>query len=203
MCRMFKQLARIVRRESDQNEVKIDGLTQSLRSWFQTVLAKQDEQGRMLTNVAMEQRSQDTKFDEKFATLEEKLMALFSEYKAAVDSSLAEVLTVIDSEKVEILAAIEAARNADGPAIDAALAELAVKRASIRDAVAGLISTEASPVEPTPVVEPTPADPLPVIEPVVVEPAPAPAVDPEVPVVIEPSPEDVGVDNGSNISVEG
>jgi hypothetical protein len=195
MCLMLRQLARLIRREANENEVKIDWLTQTFKSWSISFNDKQAQQFELMLVVLDEVRSHGV----KFATLEERLMALFSEYKTAVDESLAEVLTVLDSEKIEILAAIEAAKNSDSPAIDAALAELAIKRASIRDAIAGVITTATSPVEPTPV-EPTPEEPLPVIEPIVVEPTPAPAVDPEVPVVIEPSPVDVGVDGGANIS---
>jgi hypothetical protein len=142
------------------------------------------------------------KIDGLIKNSEERLMSKFSEYKDAVDSTLIAISVQLDSEKIEILAAIEAAKNNDDAAIEVALGELAVKRGASVDAIAGLVSTVPSPVEPTPVPEPTPVDPLPpapLPEPIPTPPAP-PVVDPEVPVEVATSPDGTGVDGGFEVS---
>jgi hypothetical protein len=137
---------------------------------------------------------------EQIIKSKDELMSKFSEYKDAVDASLMAIAAQIDSESVEILAAIEAAKNGDNAAIEMALSELATKRGAIVDAIAGLVSTTPSPVEPTPVPEPAPGElppaPLPTPEP---SPAP-PVVDPEVPVDVATSPDGTGVDGGFEVS---
>ena len=142
-------------------------------------------------------------------------LMLFSEYKAAVDDTLAQVLTIVASETDQIKTAITAAGSAaNSPAIQAAFTELNAKRATVVEALGGLIST--TPV-PTPPVE-VPVDPgaplqIPVVPPVVppavnptapvVNPG-APVVNPtvpvEVPITSTPSQPGVGLPNGVDLS---
>ena len=139
---------------------------------------------------------------------------LFSEYKDAVDSTLAEVLTTIGSESDQIKAILAAGSTADNPAIQTAFTELNAKRATVIEALGGLISTTAVPtppvvlptdpgaVLPLPVVPPAPPLAPPIVPPVVDPNAPpiVPVADPVVPVVAAPSPPGVGISGGVDIS---
>ena len=138
---------------------------------------------------------------------------LFSEYKAAVDDTLAQVLTIVASETDQIKTAITAAGSAaNSPAIQAAFTELNAKRATVVEALGGLISTTPVPTPPVEVpVDPgaplqipvvPPAEP-PVVVPPVVNPG-APVVNPtvpvEVPITSTPSQPGVGLPNGVDLS---
>ena len=138
---------------------------------------------------------------------------LFSEYKAAVDDTLAQVLTIVASETDQIKAAITAAGSAaNSPAIQAAFTELNAKRATVVEALGGLISTTPVPTPPVDVpVDPGSPLPIPVVPPaqppVVVPPvvnpgAPVapPVADPTVPIVSTPSNPGVGLPNGVDLT---
>lgn len=133
-----------------------------------------------------------------------EVMMLFSEYKTAVDDTLTQVLTIIGTESEQIKAAIAAAGSAgNSPAIEAAFNELNAKRATVVEALGGLIST--TPVPTPPVV--IPADPgaplpIPVVDPTlppVVAPT-VPVVDPTVPIVSTPSDPGVGLPGGVDLT---
>ena len=135
---------------------------------------------------------------------------LFSEYQKAVDDTLAEVLKTIGSESDQIKA-ILAAGSAENPAIKTAFDELNQKRATVIEALGGLITT--TPVPTPPVVLPTdPGTPLvtPVVPPVDVTPVVAPVVAPgepvapvapvEVPITSTPSQPGIGIPGGVDLS---
>ena len=148
--------------------------------------------------------------------LEDRLMTKFSEYKTAVDETLASISALISSEAVEIKAAIDAALasapNTPDPAVQEALTDLVAKRAQISDALKGLVSSTPSPTAPTapdPLPPATPSEPVPplpemppLVDPSIPTPTPAPvtSIDPTVPVTLEPSPASVGVDGGVSVS---
>jgi len=139
---------------------------------------------------------------------------LFSEYKDAVDSTLAQVLTIVASETDQIKAAIAAAGSeANSPAIQAAFTELNAKRATVVEALGGLISTTPVPTPPVDVpVDPGQPLPMPVVPPVepplappVVDPNAPPVTTPvttpvEVPITSTPSQPGVGLPNGVDLS---
>ena len=128
---------------------------------------------------------------------------LFSEYKAAVDDTLAQVLTIVASETDQIKAAIDAAGSAaNSPAIQAAFTELNAKRATVVEALGGLISTTPVPTPPVDVpVDPGAPLPIPVVDPTVpvVDPT-VPVVDPTVPIVSTPSDPGVGIPGGVDLT---
>ena len=163
------------------------------------------ERGNFLMNAWLYALFGIDRIERKLDRLEVLLMTTFSEYKTAIDESLASVLTLVSSESVEIQAAIQAALNSSStspdPAIAAALTELAEKRAAIEQAFSGLVSSEPSPTVPVdvpPILVPT--DPLPELPPIEPVPVENPTTDPTVPVEISPSPDGVGVDDGSNVA---
>ena len=129
---------------------------------------------------------------------------LFSEYKDAVDSTLAQVLTIVASETDQIKAAIAAAGSeANSPAIQAAFTELNAKRATVVEALGGLISTTPVPTPPVDVpVNPGAPLPIPEVPPVVNPTAPVvnPTVPVEVPITSTPSQPGVGLPNGVDLS---
>ena len=129
---------------------------------------------------------------------------LFSEYKAAVDDTLAQVLTIVASETDQIKAAIDAAGSTNSPAIQAAFTELNAKRATVVEALGGLISTTPVPTPPVvPPVDPTQPLPIPVVPPVDVTPVvppTVPVVDPTVPIVSTPSDPGVGLPGGVDLT---
>ena len=145
---------------------------------------------------------------------ESEITMLFSEYKDAVDSTLAQVLTIVASETDQIKAAIAAAGSeANSPAIQAAFTELNAKRATVVEALGGLISSTPVPTPPVVVpVDPGQPLPLPVVPPTepplappVVDPNAPPVAAPvaapvEVPITSTPSQPGVGLPNGVDLS---
>ena len=145
---------------------------------------------------------------------ETEITMLFSEYKDAVDSTLAEVLKTIGSESDQIKAILATPSTAENPAIKTAFDELNQKRATVIEALGGLIST--TPIPTPPVVLPTdPGQPLPlpvvpptappVVAPVVSPGEPpvvpvAPVADPTVPITSTPSQPGVGLPNGVDLT---
>ena len=132
-----------------------------------------------------------------------EVMMLFSEYKTAVDDTLTQVLAIIGTESEQIKAAIAAAGSAaNSPAIEAAFNELNAKRATVVEALGGLISTTPVPTPPV-VIPANPGDPLPipVVDPTVpvVDPT-VPVVDPTVPIVSTPSDPGVGINGGVDLT---
>ena len=139
---------------------------------------------------------------------------LFSEYQKAVDDTLAEVLKTIGSESDQIKAILATPSTAENPAIKTAFDELNQKRATVIEALGGLIST--TPIPTPPVVLPTdPGTPLPlpvvpptappVVAPVVAPGEPpvapvAPVADPTVPIVSTPSNPGVGLPGGVDLT---
>jgi len=145
---------------------------------------------------------------------ETEITMLFSEYKDAVDSTLAQVLTIVASETDQIKAAIAAAGSeANSPAIQAAFTELNAKRATVVEALGGLISSTPVPTPPVVVpVDPGQPLPLPVVPPTappVVAPVDpnvppvvpvAPVADPTIPIVSTPSNPGVGLPGGVDLT---
>ena len=140
---------------------------------------------------------------------------LFSEYKDAVDSTLAEVLKTIGSESDQIKAILATPSTAENPAIKTAFDELNQKRATVIEALGGLISTTPVPTPPVPVpVDPGLPLPLPVVPPTAPPLAPpivpdpnappvvpvAPIADPTVPIVSTPSNPGVGLPGGVDLT---
>jgi hypothetical protein len=159
-------------------------LFQAFKEWF-------------LFETGVMQAINDSKND-----LKEEIMAKFSEYRAAVDATLASVLTACTEEKEAFANLLAAMKSQDEQEIDAAIAALSAKQQQIVDAVTGIISSVPSPTAPTPVPPPAADEQLPQL--VVPEVPPSTPLesetDPEVPVTVEPSPSGVGVDGGSSIS---
>ena len=136
---------------------------------------------------------------------------LFSEYQKAVDDTLAEVLKTIGSESDQIKAILATPSTAENPAIKTAFDELNQKRATVIEALGGLISTTPVPTPPVPVpVDPGQPLPLPVVPPTAPpvvapvvspgEPPVAPVADPTVPITSTPSQPGVGLPNGVDLT---
>ena len=136
---------------------------------------------------------------------------LFSEYNAAVNDTLAEVLKTIASESDQIKAILATPSTAENPAIKTAFDELNQKRATVIEALGGLISTTPVPTPPVPVpVDPGQPLPLPVVPPVDVTPVVTPVVAPgepvapvapvEVPITSTPSQPGIGIPGGVDLT---
>ena len=146
---------------------------------------------------------------------ENEEIMLFSEYNAAVNDTLAEVLKTIASESDQIKAILSTPSTAENPAIKTAFDELNQKRATVIEALGGLITTTPVPTPPVPVpVDPGLPLPLPVVPPTappvvapVVPPADgtpvvpvAPVAPVEVPITSTPSQPGVGIPGGVDLT---
>lgn len=131
---------------------------------------------------------------------QKEVIMLFSEYRSAVDDSLTQILTLVASESTDIQAAIAAAGSAgDSAAIDAAFTALNEKRATIAEAIHGLITSAPVPTPPI-VVPPVSTEPLPIVVPEPPVSTPEPSPNPVVPVDSTPSPSGVGLPNGVDLT---
>jgi len=140
------------------------------------------------------------RLEQKLDDLEKNMSATLEQVFAAIDATGTKIIETINTETAEIAAQLEeklAEISGQLGAAKAAEFQSIIDRvnalgSTAGDAIAAMVPTRVTPVEPTP-------DPEPVPEP---EPAPIEVPVVEVPVTIEETPAEVGVDGGMSIQPE-